>query len=381
LLNLNNDNYIEIKDIDDFDSSELETLLHKILHHVKLTLNCEAGSIYLKKNNELLFSVFQNDTLSYEQIFLMQQPVKEMKFTIEENTNTIEMESYLESKIIMIDDVYEDNSYDLKSIKDYDKEFDYKTTSVLTIPLIDTFEDETIGIIQLTNKKENENTIPFTKKDKEFIASSIYFIVLNIINAKDNIIELKQNSLELESKIDLRTKELLETQVKLQEQAHRDPLTNLYNRRHFKEISGSLFSMSRRGNSPLSILIIDIDNFKNVNDTYGHHIGDLVIKSLSNIFINTIRQSDIAIRYGGEEFLLLLTNTNIDNACVIAEKLRSHVENTTIKSQHLSDLKFTISLGLSIVKKDDADIDVAIQEASKALYIAKETGKNKIISI
>lgn len=378
---LKNGNLIKIIDIEDFNSDDLETLLHKILHYAKKTTNCDAGSIYLKKGNNLHFSIFQNDSFPYEKIFEMQKPIKSMKFPITEDSNTIAVESYLQSKIIMIDDIYEDKNYDFKSTKDFDKKFNYKTKSILTAPLIDTLNNETIGIIQLINKKNDNGYIPFSQDDKQFISISSYFIVLSIVNAKNNLEELKQYNLVLEEKIKLRTKELLETQVKLQEQAHRDPLTNLYNRRHFNEVSGSLFSMSRRGNSPLSILMIDIDDFKKINDTYGHHVGDLVIKSLSNIFLNTIRQSDIAIRYGGEEFLLLLTNTNSNNAHVIAEKLRKHVQNTTIKNFNTSDLNFTISLGLAEVKKDDTTIDVAMQNADKALYIAKETGKNKTVSL
>jgi len=378
---LKNDALIEITDMEDFNSSDLETLLHKILHHIKVKTNCDAGSIYLKEGNHLHFSVFQNDTFSYEKTFKMQKPIKNMKFKIEEDTDTIAIESYLQSKIIMVDDIYKDTNYNFSSTKEFDKNFNYKTKSILTAPLIDTLHNETIGILQLINKKEDGKEIPFTHEDQEFISLSSYFIVLSIINTKNNIEDIKQYNLELEEKIQLRTKELLDTQLKLQEQAHKDPLTNLYNRRHFSEINESLFSMSRRGNNPLSMLIIDIDDFKSINDTHGHQIGDLVIKSLAKIFINTIRKSDIAIRYGGEEFLLLLTNTNLDNAKVIAEKLRNNVENTTLKTKGLVDLKFTISLGLSTVKKDDSTIDISIENADKALYIAKKSGKNQTASI
>jgi len=378
---LENDNLIEITDIEDFNSSDIETLLHKILHHIKVKTNCDAGSIYLKEGNHLHFSVFQNDTFSYEKTFKMQKPIKNMKFKIEEDTDTIAIESYLQSKIIMVDDIYEDTNYNFSATKKFDKKFDYKTKSILTAPLIDTLRSETIGVLQLINKKENGEKIPFTHEDQKFISLSSYFIVLSIINTKNNIEDIKQYNLELEEKIQLRTKELLETQLKLQEQAHKDPLTNLYNRRHFSEIIGSLFSMSRRGNNPLSILIIDIDDFKNINDTHGHHIGDFVIKSLANIFINTIRKSDIAIRYGGEEFLLLLTNTNEDNAKIIAEKLRKQVEDTTLNTKNAIDLKFTISIGVSTVKKGDVTIDTATENADKALYIAKRSGKNQTKSI
>lgn len=378
---LENDALIEITDMEDFNSTDLETLLHKILHHIKIKTNCDAGSIYLKEGNNLHFSVFQNDSFSYEKTFNMQKPIKNMKFKIEEDTDTIAIESYLQSKIIMVDDIYEDTNYDFKSTKKFDQKFNYKTKSILTAPLVDTLHNETIGILQLINKKEDGTNIPFTHDDQQFISLSSYFIVLSIVNVKNNIADIKQYNLELEEKIKLRTKELLETQIKLQEQAHKDPLTNLYNRRHFGEIIGSLFSMSKRGNNPLSILIIDIDNFKSINDNYGHQIGDLVIKSLANIFINSIRKSDIAIRYGGEEFLLLLTNTNSNNAQIIAEKLRNSVENTILKTKESIDLKFTISLGLATVKKNDSTIDIAIESADKALYIAKRSGKNQTVSL
>ena len=378
---MKNNEKIEITDMEDFSCTDLETLLHKILHHLKVTTHCDAGSIYLKDGGSLHFSIFQNDSFSYEKIFNLQKPIKDLKLKIEENTHTIAVESYLQSKIIMVDDIYDDKSYHFKATKEFDKKFDYKTKSILTAPLIDTINNKTIGVLQLINKKENEKIIPFTEEDKEFISLSSYFIVLSIINEKNKIEDLERINLELEDKIQLRTKELLDTQIRLQEQVHTDPLTNLYNRRHFSEVNKSLFSMAQRSTSPLSVLIIDIDNFKNINDIFGHQVGDLVIKSLANIFVNTIRKSDIAIRYGGEEFLILLTNTNLHQAQVLAEKIRSNVNNTKIKHSESKELSFTISLGLSTVKVDDEDINVSIANADKALYIAKESGKNQTISI
>jgi len=368
-------------DIENFNCNDLETLLHKILYQLRITTNCEAGSIYLKNGEYLQFSIFQNDSFSDEKNCRVEEPIKNLKLKIEKNTQSIAVESYLQSKIIIIDNVYKNTKYEFKATKEFDKKFDYKTKSILTAPLIATNNDEIIGIIQLINKKENDITIPFTQKDKEFISLSSYFIVLSIINEKSNIEDLKKVNLELENKIQQRTKELLETQVKLQEQVHTDPLTNLYNRRHFSEVNKSLFSMAQRSTSPLTILIIDIDDFKKVNDTYGHQIGDLVIKTLANIFMNTIRKSDIAIRYGGEEFLIILTNTNINQAQIIAEKLRKNVNETKIEYSISQDLTFTISLGLSTVKKEDDNINIAIENADKALYIAKRSGKNQTVAV
>jgi len=369
---------LELMDIEDFSSNNVEALLHKILHHLKVITHCEAGTIYLKKDNYLTFSIFQNESFSSQKVSSLDRSIK---FSIKQDTNILAVESYLQSKIITVDDIYKDTSYDFKATKEFDIKYDYKTTSVLTAPLIDTVNHETVGIIQLINKKVDEEYIPFTHEDQEFISLSSYFIVLSILNAKNNQAELQRQNNELEKKIKQRTKELLDIQVKLQEQAHRDPLTNLHNRRHFNEVSESLFSISKRSNNPLSILMIDIDNFKAINDNYGHTIGDLVIQTLSDILTNTIRSSDIAIRYGGEEFLLLLTNTSIQNANVIAEKLRHHVQNTTIYSKESNDLEFTISLGLAIVDKEDENISIAINKADQALYKAKKTGKNKTISL
>jgi len=379
---LKDDNFIKITDLENFDSDNLETVLHKILSHIKITTNCDAGSIYLKKDNYLHFSIFQNDSFTDKKIVSMQQPIKKIKLPITEDSGILAIESFLQSKIIMADDIYNDIYYDFKSIKEFDKKFNYKTTSILTAPLMDTLKKETIGIVQLINKKDNTDGsfIPFNTEDEKFISLSSYLIAISIINVKNNMEELRKHNLELEQKVKERTKELLATQAELREQAHKDQLTSLYNRRHFAEIKENLFSISQRGKNPLSILIIDIDNFKTINDTYGHNTGDLVIKTLSNIFINTIRKSDIAIRYGGEEFLILLTNTNLENAHVLAEKLRKNVENTHIKILNSKKLNFTISLGLSMVRQDDKSIELSIEKADKGLYIAKNSGKNKTIS-
>ncbi len=220
------DNIMKITDIEDFDSNNLDTLLHKMLHYIRITTNCEAGFIYLKKDNYLHFSIFQNDSFSYEKIYKLQ---KNIKFPIEENTNTLLIESYLQSKIIMIDDIYQDTNYNFTVFKDFDRSFDYKSRSILTAPLIDTPNQETIGVVQIINKKEKNKNIPFTQKDKDFMSLSSYFIALSIINEKDNLLNIKRYNL----KIKKRTQELIETQERLKEQAYKDPLTNLYNRRYF----------------------------------------------------------------------------------------------------------------------------------------------------
>jgi len=135
--------------------------------------------------------------------------------------------------------------------------------------------------------------------------------------------------------------------------------------------------LSKRDVTDLAIVMIDIDNFKNINDTYGHSIGDIVINKLADIFMKNIRKSDIAIRFGGEEFVIILPNTSLKNGEIICEKIRKLVEDSTIIIDDNLTIKFTISLGLSLVSKNDNKIDVALHKADEALYHSKQKGKNQ----
>jgi len=173
--------------------------------------------------------------------------------------------------------------------------------------------------------------------------------------------------------------ELEEAQQQLKEQANRDYLTGLYNRRYFNEISQNIIDVSKRENKSCSIIMLDIDKFKNINDTYGHSVGDDVIKTLSNILLKSVRKSDIVSRFGGEEFALLLPFTDKNDAYKIAEKIRKNVENNKIIIQDGSTIRFTISLGVDSVKETDKKPEQSLKRADDALYIAKENGRNQVI--
>ena len=377
---IKNDNLIKIEDMKQFNSDDLETLLHKLLNYLKNITSSDAGTIYLKDdNNNLRFNIFQNDTFSYETIFKLQEPLKAIKFPIEENTNTIAIESYLRSKIITVDDIYKESEFNFLSSKEFDNRFSYKTKSILSAPLINFYTNETIGVLQLINKKDKDgnNTI-FRDEDKEFISLAGYLVTLSIISTQNSIIQLKKANEELERKVIQRTKKLEETQKELIEQANRDPMTKLYNRRYFNEVIKQLIQISQREETSLSIMIIDIDNFKNINDSYGHQIGDDVINNLADIFRNTVRTSDISIRFGGEEFIIVLPNTNIENGLIISEKVRTSVEESTTEVENNIKIKFTISIGLSLINQDDKNIENALRKADKALYKSKQNGKNQV---
>jgi len=173
-------------------------------------------------------------------------------------------------------------------------------------------------------------------------------------------------------------KELQKLQAKLKEQAHRDPMTNLYNRRYFHDIASQIVALAKRERRDISVMMIDIDHFKVVNDTYGHAIGDLVIKRLADLLIQYTRKSDIITRFGGEEFVILLPNTNLDNSYKIALKIKEIVESTEINYDEIDKFFFTISIGIAILSENDSNIENVIKRADEALYRAKENGRNQV---
>ena len=160
----------------------------------------------------------------------------------------------------------------------------------------------------------------------------------------------------------------------IKELAYKDTLSGLYNRRYFFDVANKMFLTSLRENKEITIIMFDIDHFKNINDTYGHQVGDIVIQKTSEILKNNIRKNDIACRYGGEEFVLFLYNCNIENGYKIAEKIRTFIENQTLQIANQT-IKYTISAGVS---QKGNNIEEIIKNTDKNLYKAKET-RNKVV--
>lgn len=173
--------------------------------------------------------------------------------------------------------------------------------------------------------------------------------------------------------------ELKQAKEKLLRMATTDELTCLANRRHFMERLHEEYERSRRNESEFTMLMIDIDYFKNINDTYGHQAGDIVLRRLSDTMKNNLRLSDILGRIGGEEFAILLPDTEIREGMAIAERLRKKIENLGIPYNG-SVLHITISIGASPSFNDDTGIDSILQRSDSALYKAKGMGRNQSCS-
>lgn len=163
-----------------------------------------------------------------------------------------------------------------------------------------------------------------------------------------------------------------------------DALTGFYNRRQMEERIKQETSSAKRKNTPLCAIMIDIDYFKRVNDTYGHAAGDFILKTTAKIIRSQLREYDIASRYGGEEFAILLPYTKIDEAVMVAERLRKAVEEKIINIEQVNtknntrEIQISISLGINEYNYEDKP-EALLMHADKALYDAKESGRNKVV--
>ncbi|AIF97752.1 MAG TPA: sensor domain-containing diguanylate cyclase [Alteromonas australica] len=155
-----------------------------------------------------------------------------------------------------------------------------------------------------------------------------------------------------------------------------DGLTGLFNRRYWQERFEQAYKLAKRREKPSTALMLDIDHFKKVNDTYGHQAGDSVIQSLAHLIKRCVRETDLAGRYGGEEFAVILTDSAVDNAVTVAERLRRLAEHSQVEHEG-QIIKFNISVGLAEFSPLCDSPMEWLERADQALYQAKQTGRNK----
>jgi diguanylate cyclase (GGDEF)-like protein len=206
-------------------------------------------------------------------------------------------------------------------------------------------------------------------------------------NAQKDMLALQESATEdLEYKVQERTlelevalRELSDTNRELQEKNTLDALTGIRNRSYFDRKYQAEVRRSRREHTQLSVVMMDIDHFKNVNDQYGHLVGDECIKSVAHTLKKALRRpSDDVCRYGGEEFALILPSTDLEGALVLTERLRAQIENTSIQAEGVS-INITISAGIGTAIADlNQPEDILLALADKQLYVAKNAGRNNV---
>jgi diguanylate cyclase (GGDEF)-like protein len=185
--------------------------------------------------------------------------------------------------------------------------------------------------------------------------------------------ELRKVNDQLHSHID----EIETLQTKLREQAVRDPLTGLFNRRYLEETLDRELYRAEREEEPVSVVMIDIDHFKNVNDTYGHKAGDMVLQALGHLLLTHTRRGDVACRYGGEEFIIIMPSASLVAAYERAEQWRLAFAQLDINDEG-QQVQATLSIGIAQFPQHGSDINTLLRAADEALYASKAAGRNRV---
>lgn len=173
--------------------------------------------------------------------------------------------------------------------------------------------------------------------------------------------------------------ELKKALAEVEQLAKTDELTGISNRRNFYFLAEREFNLANRSKRNFALLILDIDRFKTINDTYGHPIGDEVIKYVAQECTRNLRQEDLCARWGGEEFVIFMSESDLSEAIIVANRIRDNVENQPLQINS-GNVNLTVSIGVSVYHQQDENLDKTISRADKALYQAKKTGRNKVVS-
>lgn len=266
------------------------------------------------------------------------------------------LEALTEMQPVVIEDINKSPLYqDLPARNDKWEEERCNVKSVIAIPF--TFQSWRTGVFLLRRAADKD---PLTSNDVDFISTIIKSAVAAI--ERSHAIELARAD-----------------NARLEALAHTDPLTLLLNRRALTIKAMAELDRVRRYNSPLTMLMIDIDHFKKINDTYGHLVGDDVLRSIATILQNSVRSVDMVARYGGEEFVIVMPETDEKGAVQFAERIRRRVEKHQFDANDGKVCTVTVSIGVAVFPAPYVDtIDDLFARADAAMYQAKESGRNRV---
>ncbi len=306
---------------------DLDDLLKIVLRSMKQVMEVEASSIMLidEETKELYFSKAEGGS----------QKVKEIRLKMGEG---IAGQVAKTGEPMIVNDVSKSKNF----AKRVDEMTHFKTKSILAVPL--KVKGKITGVLEIVNKINGET---FDGEDLLIFTSYANQIAVAIENAR------------------------------LYHMAIYDGLTSIFDKRYFKIWAENEFARVRRYKTDLSLIMFDIDHFKNINDTYGHRAGDFILTEVARVTQNIIRKADIFARYGGEEFIIALPETNIRQAQMTAEKLRQIIEKHPFNFEGHT-LSVTISLGVvSLEKTHEQTFEKLLQDVDQALYESKTSGRNR----
>lgn len=309
---------------------EMDQTVSHILEHLNRVIPYDSASVQLLEEDGSQLKIIGGSG------FPMLKEVLEMRFPIPgDNPNTIVIQT---GKPHIIGDAP-------SMYPEFREKQNAHIHSWLGVPLI--AQNKIIGLLSIDSKEVDK----FTDKDAELAATYVSQVAIVLENARIH----------------------QETQT----QAITDPLTGIYNRRGLYQLGEFEFQRSRRINRPFSAMMLDIDRFKKVNDQYGHATGDQILHQLAQHCLKNSRTTDLVGRYGGEEFVMLLTETNLETAHMIAERLREGIAVKPFQTES-GDFFITSSIGVSEAKHSDT-LNTLIERADAALYQAKNAGRNRVV--
>lgn len=309
-----------------------EELFQNICHHLPRQIGIQEFAILL------LDSEYQRLNVNAAWGFPHLDRIRAMSFEMGEGVTGLVAQS---GRMIYISDVREDLRY-----MHYRGEH-RRTGSFLSVPL--NYKGELIGVMNCGRTKVDG----FSKNEIKLLQLVANQIALSIANAR--------------------------LYAKTRELSVRDELTGLYNRRHFLHVLQLEWKRASRFHHPLSLLMLDVDHFKKYNDTYGHKEGDRVLKQLGHLLVKTLREVDTLARFGGEEFVVVLPDTDRNGALAVGEKLRRIVEAEKFTLTDQNPIPVTMSVGVANYPDDVTVLEDLIDHADMALYDAKDQGRNRVV--
>jgi diguanylate cyclase (GGDEF)-like protein len=248
---------------------------------------------------------------------------------------------------LLIDDITRDPRFAAKFAASANRGRKYNTRSLLSVPLA--IGTEVVGVLNVNNKHSNAI---FTSRDRDNLGLLASQAAVSVENAR-----------------------LYET---LQRLAVTDPLTKLFRRNYFEEAMAAELGRCARYHRPLSVMMLDIDHFKRVNDSFGHQAGDQVLQALAGLLRRYGRKDDVIARYGGEEFCAMLVETDADGARLAAERVREAAEGFAFEVGRPEPLKITVSVGFASYPVHAETEPELVRRADLALYAAKHGGRNQV---
>ncbi len=314
-------------------SLELDRVLQLVMNRIKNLIKAEGWSLILLSEDE------------EELIFKRAEGIKEdeIEETRMEAGSGLAGWAVENREAAVINNPYEDERFS----PSIDYLAGFKTRSLLCVPLIS--RNKILGVVEIINKKGDEG---FSTAEKNILKTLVKPAAIAIDNA-----QLFEETKELSIK---------------------DEITDLYNSRYFSEKLTQEVERARRYDSRISLIFMDIDDFKVVNDSYGHMVGSNTLTEVGGIIKNTIRDIDIGIRYGGDEFIVILPNTGLEGSKTLAERIRKRVEKHVFYTGEENEFSITISCGIATFPDTAEDEESIIRKADQAMYYVKEHGKNAV---